>query len=373
MSKAKVGDQQKIFLMRPSVGEEELELVTKVIESKWVTDGPNVSEFEQAVAEYVGAKHGISATSATTALELCLRALGVGPGDEVIVPDFTHPATAFCVMAVGAEPVLVDVDLETCNTTAELIEAAVTERTKAAIPVSMFGIPLVIGPINELGRKHGIAIIDDAACTLGSSLNGKPVGGLTDMTVFSFHPRKLFTMGEGGVITTDNDRWAEEINSIKRFGVKSVDGEAKFAQYGTNYRLSGILAAVGLGQMRKVGGIVEDRRAKAAYYDRLLSDVPGISRPKVSPQAKQNYQTYVVYIHEEGRRDGVLKELRQTGIEVQLGTYALHLQPVFAATKRAGELRNSAALYRNLLSLPLHHELSRSDQDRVVRELKNLL
>ncbi|MGA9348259.1 MAG: DegT/DnrJ/EryC1/StrS family aminotransferase [Anaerolineae bacterium] len=365
--------QNKIFLMRPSVGDEEIELVRQVVESKWLTDGPTVKEFEQAVAVQVGAKHAISATSAAIALELCLRALGVGLGDEVIVPDFTHPATALCVMAVGAEPVLVDVDLKTCNTTAELIEAAITNRTKAAIPVSIFGNPLDIEPINALRDKYGITIIEDAACSLGSALNGKPIGSLTDMTVFSFHPRKIFSMGEGGVITTDNDEWAAEMNSIKRFGVKKVDGEAKFVQWGTNYRLSGILAAVGLGQVRKVDRIVEDRRTKAEYYNQLLANVPGVSLPKVLQGAKHNYQTYVIYLQQDGARDRLLKELRFRGIEVQIGTFALHLQPFFTESRRVGSLENSASLYQHLLSLPLHHELTQEDQERVVQELRAAL
>lgn len=368
-----MAQQNRIFLMRPSVDEEEIELVRQVVESKWLTDGPIVKEFEQAVADYVGAEHAVSATSAMTALELCLRALGVGSGDEVIVPDFTHPATTLCVMAVGAEPVLVDIDMETYNTTAELIEAAVTERTKAAIPVSIFGNPLDIGPINALRDQYGIVIIEDAACSLGSALGGIPVGALTDMAVFSFHPRKVFTMGEGGVITTDNDEWSAEMNSIKRFGVKTVNGQAKFAQYGTNYRLSGILAAVGLGQVRKVDSIIEDRRTQAEYYHQLLADVPGVSLPKVVSGAKPNYQTYVIYLREDGARDRVLKELRSRGIEVQIGTFALHLQPFFAQTRRVGNLKHSASLYRQLLSLPLHHELTRQDQERVVQELRAAL
>ncbi len=361
--------ERRIHLMRPTVGGEELELIREVIESRTLTDGPFVRAFERELGSYVGSKHAVSCTSATTALELALRSIGVGPGDEVIVPDFTHPATALAVLTLGAEPVLVDVDLASYNTTADHLAAAITPRTKAAIPVSIFGNPLDMDRINAVRDRSGVRMIEDAACTLGARLGGKPVGSLTDLTVFSFHPRKLFSTGEGGMVTTDDDGWAATMNSTKRFGVLDVDGESKFAQYGTNYRLSAILAAVGLAQVRKIEAVVADRRQQAARYDRLLDGVPGLLRPTVLPNAVHNYQTYAVYLSEPGLRDRVLRRMRSAGIEVQIGTYALHRQPFFGSTRRVGDLSNSALLYERVLSLPLHHELTPSDQEQVVQSL----
>lgn len=366
-------NKKKIFLARPNVGEQELELVRQVLDSKHLVEGPMTREFERTVADYVGVRHGIACTSATTGLELALRVLGIRQGDEVIVPDFTHPATALVVLTVGAEPVLVDVNLDTCNVDAEKIEGAITSRTKAAIPVSLFGRPLDIDPINELRDKHGIHIIEDAACSLGSEIDGRKVGSLTDITIFSFHPRKIFATGDGGLITTDNDEWAEKINSIKRFGAATIEGKTQFVRWGTNYRLSDILGAVALGQVRRIKEIIDDRTEKARVYDELLENVNGIRIPHIEPNVKHNYQTYVVYIKKEGLRDAIIEKMKKREIEVQMGTYALHLQPFFKNTKRIGSLSNSLKLYENLLALPLNHELTYEDQKRVVEELENCL
>ncbi len=365
--------EKRIFLMRPNVGQNELELLREVIESKYLVEGPMTQEFEQLVAEYVGAKYAIACTSATTGLEMCLRAIGIGPGDEVIIPDFTHPATGLCVMAVGASPVIVDVDLKTYNTNASYISAAISERTKAAMPVSWGGQPLEIDAINELARQHDFYVIDDAACSLGTSLNGKRTGNTTDFAVFSFHPRKIFTTGDGGCITTNNDEWAEFLNSYKRFGVMKVDGKARFVRYGTNLRFSNILAAVAVGQLRRTDQIINGRIERAHIYNNLLNDVSGVRIPYVLEGARHNYQSYCIFIEESGKRDILLKEMRVQNIEVQIGTYAIHREPVFCDAKIVGDLKNSSSLADSLLTLPLHHEISEEDQIRVVITLKGLL
>jgi dTDP-4-amino-4,6-dideoxygalactose transaminase len=364
----------KIYLMRPSVGEEELTLIKEVIESKYLVEGPMTRQFEDEAKDYIGVTHAIACTSATTGLELALRAMGVGPGDEVIVPDFTHPATALTVMTVGAKPVLVDVELETRNTNAEIIREAINKRTKAVIPVSIFGHPLDMDEINHLKEKFTIGIIEDAACSLGSEYNGKKVGSLTDISVFSYHPRKVFTTGDGGLITTDNDGWRDLIVSMKTFGSgKTQDGEAGFVRWGTNYRMSNIHGAIALAQLRKADDIVTSRIEKARIYDELLSDCERVQTPEIKTYAKSNYQSYTVYLKHEGHRDNVKSEMRTKNIEVQIGTYALHTQPVFKDLKRVGSLNNSLKLFWNLLTLPLHHELRQEDQERVVSELNNSL
>ena len=364
----------KIKLMHPNVGNEELELVKEVIESGWLVEGPMVREFEKTVAEYVGVKYAIACSSATTGLELALRALGVGKGDEVIIPDFTHPATALVVMTVCAKPVLVDVNMDTRVTDAEKIEEAITDKTKAVIPVSEFGHPVDMDPINELKTKYDIHIIEDAACALGSEYKGKKVGSLADITVFSFHPRKIFTTGDGGLIMTDNDEWAELMNSMKKFGVgKLPDGKTGFIRWGTNYRMSNIHGAIALGQARRINEILNDRREKAKIYDKLLADVDGVRIPKIKSNCISNYQTYAIYLEKEGIRDEVMKEMRKMNTEVQIGTYALHTLPVFTDIKKGGNLENSYKLYRNLLTLPLHYDLTIADQERVIYELRQLL
>lgn len=363
----------KIYLSRPLVGEEELDLIRQVIESKHLVDGPMTRKFEKTVSEYVGAKHGIATTSCTTAMEVSLRAMGVGLGDEVLVPDFTHPATALVVQMVGAEPILTDVDIDSYNINADIIKAAITDKTKCIIPVSIFGNPVDMKPINELKDKGQINIVEDAACSLGSEIDGRRVGSLTDITCFSFHPRKVFAMGDGGMITTNDDNLAEIANSMKRFGVSKIDGKGRFTRYGSNYRLSDILGAVGLGQVRKIQEIVNDRIEKAKNYDKLLKDMEHVRIPIVKPNVKHNYQTYAVYIEKEGIRDEIIREMRSRGIETQIGTYALHLEPIFAKVRRCSELSNSTRLFKNLLALPLHHELTYENQVFVCENLSMVI
>ncbi|MEK7535889.1 MAG: DegT/DnrJ/EryC1/StrS family aminotransferase, partial [Patescibacteria group bacterium] len=348
---------EKIKLMQPNVGEEELKLVEQVIKSGNLVEGKMVEEFEKTVCEFTGAKYAIACTSATTGLELALRALNVGQGDEVIIPDFTHPATALVVQTVGAKPILVDVDLESYNTDALYIKKAITKNTKAIIPVSIFGNPLDMDSITEIGKENNIPVIEDAACSLGSEYKNKKVGNLADMTVFSFHPRKIFSTGDGGLITTNNKDYFELMISIKRFGAGEVDGKSTFVRWGTNYRMSDILGAVALGQVRKIGQIVEDRIQKALIYNRLLAEVEGTTIPRIENFSKSNYQTYAVFI-KNSKRDAVMREMRGKNIEVQIGTYALHLLPVFKKVAKSGDLRNSLSLSQNLLALPLHAGLT---------------
>jgi len=362
-----------IFLMRPDVGDAELELVKEVLDSKYLVEGPMVREFERLSMEYTGAKHAMACTSATTGLELALRALGVGHGDEVIVPDFTHPATALVVETVGATPVLVDVELESRNTTAELMAPAVTEKTRAAIPVSIFGHPLDMDPINELAAEKGFKVIEDAACTLGAKYKGRGVGSLTDITVFSFHPRKVFTTGDGGLITTNDDELAELIRSYKHFGAAKVDGKNRFVNWGTNSRMSNVHGAVVLGQVRRIEQIVNTRRSKAAVYDKLLEGAAGLATPKIAEWGHSNYQTYAVLLEKKGIRDQVIKAMKDRKIQTQIGTYALHVEPHFEDLRRVGDLANSTRLWEDLLALPLHYQLTDQDQQRVVRELVEVL
>ena len=362
-------ERKKIYLMRPFVGEEELEAVRKVFESKYLTEGPVTQEFEQKFAEYVGAKCGVAVTSCAIGMELALQVLGIGPGDEVIVPDFTHPATGDCVCQVGASPILVDVDLESYNITAEAIEDAITERTKCIIPVSWGGNPLDT-EIYKLGEEHNIPILEDAACSVGAMIGDKKVGSLADMSVFSFHPRKVMTTGEGGMLTTDSDEFAEKAQSLKKFG---VNREGRFVYHGTNYKMSNIVAAIGLEQLKKLDKILEDRIEKAKRYTELLEGLDHIRPPTVKPNVRHTFQSYCIYVEREGWRDKLRQDLLKKGIETQIGTYALHLEPSYADVKRSGDLKNSEKLYKNLLTLPLHHELTYEDQEYITKSISEFI
>jgi len=360
--------EEKISLMRPLVGEEEISAIKEVLDSGFLTEGPKVAEFEKAFASYVGAKHAIATTSCTTALELALRAAGIGPGDEVIVPDFTYPATADVVYLVGAEPILVDVDLKTYNITPEAIKSAFTKRTKAVMPVSLFGQPLS-EDVYTTARELGLLIIEDAACSAGAVINGKKVGSIADFTCFSFHPRKVITTGEGGMLTTNNDEWGEKVRSLKKFGLKAGDKGMEFFYIGTNYKMSDILGAIGLVQLRKIEKIIEERRAKAEYYTTLIkkSDLEEyIAPPQELPEARHTFQTYACYVKIEGARDKLRQFLAEHNVETQIGTFALHLQPAFKNTKKADDCKNSRLLYENLIALPLHHLLTKEQQEFII-------
>jgi len=367
--------KKKMRLIEPVVGEEELSAVKKVLESGWLTEGPVTKEFESEFARFVGSKYAIATNNCTTALELCLRILGIRPGDEVIVPDFTHPATADVVGLVGASPVLVDVDLYSYNIDFKEVEKAVTERTKCMIPVSWGGNPLNPKLLHEFKEKYDLFIVEDAACSPGAEYDGIKTGRMSDLTCFSFHPRKIITTGEGGMITTDNEEYAEKAASLKRFGAK-VWGDRSalmFVYVGTNYKLSDVLGAIGLAQLGKINEIINKRIGLAHNYNELLSDIDFIRPPTEESKVKHVFQTYAPYIELDGVRDRMIEDLKAKGIETQIGTYALHLHPAFTQARRIGELERSSKLYENLLALPMYHSMTMEDQECVVTEVTNLL
>ncbi len=366
--------EKTIKLIEPVVGKEELALIEEVLESGYMTEGPKTREFESKFAEYVGAKHGIATTSCTTAMELSLRVLEIGKGDEVIVPDFTYPATADVARFVGATPVLVDVSPESYNVHAEHIEGAITSQTKCVMPVSLFGNPIDIGPIEKLQEEHGFFIVEDAACSAGARRGERRTGSMVDMTSFSFHPRKVITTGEGGMVTTSSDEFADLSRSIKMFGMTAVPGGLpSFTRPGTNYKLSDILGAIGVVQLGKIDEIVSRRRELASNYDRLLQDVEGVIPPQVDDGVRHVYQTYAVRITVDGARDRLLNDLRERNIQTQIGTYSLHVQPSFSDVRRIGSLETSKMLFENLLALPMSHYMTDEDQETVASTLGELL
>jgi perosamine synthetase len=362
--------RKKIKLIEPVIGKEEIANVNSVLRSGWLTEGPKVAEFEERIKKYLGMNYAIAATSCTTAIELALRALKIGPRDEVVVPDFTHPATGNMVRWIGATPVLVDVDLFSYNVDPEEVEKAVTKNTRCILPVSWGGNPLDNKPLNETKEKHNLSIVEDAACSLGAEYDGKKTGTVADITCLSFHPRKIITTGEGGMAVTNDPDYAEHISHLKKFGMEMADGEIKFTGVGTNYKLSDVLAAIGLAQMDKIDAIIKRRIELAKYYTDLLAKVDSVRPPEKKKSAKHTYQTYAIYIEKDGIRDKIIEDLRKKDIETQIGTYALHLQPSYKRAKKVGKLERAEKLYRNLLALPMCHSMTKADQEYVVSELK---
>jgi perosamine synthetase len=367
-----VDAEPRIRLARPFTDEAEVDGVRGVLATGTLTQGPKVAEFEALIAERLGVPHAFAVTSATTALHLSLVALGIGPGDEVLVPDFTFPATANVVVQQGAIPVLVEIDLETFGVNAADLERKVSARTRAVMPVHAFGLSADMGPVMEIADRHGLAVVEDAACALGATYRGRPCGSIGTLGCFSFHPRKSITTGEGGMIITSDDALAARISLLRSHGGIREHGRFTFEAAGFNYRLSDILAAVGVAQVAKLDQLLAARRRAAGWYDRALAGAPGLRLPADAEWGEHTYQSYVVLLDAAVDRDSVIEELRREGIESTLGTYALHAQPYFSRSlhMRPGDLPNSFQAFSSSVALPLHAGLGRADVDYVAERLR---
>jgi perosamine synthetase len=356
VSKPEAGADAVVRLARPDVGEEELAQIREVLESGQLTMGPKVLELEELLAGATGTEHAVAVSSGTAALHLAALALGLGPGDEVLVPAYTFPATANVVALVGATPVLVDVDPVTMNMDAADAARRVTQRTKAVLAVHLFGRPARLEELPEL------PVIEDAAGALGASRGGRPCGSLGTLACFSFHPRKIVTTGEGGAVTTNDDGTAERVRSLRHHGWSPSNGYADMPAPGYNYRLSDILCAVGIPQLRRLDELHAAYERVAAGYAERLSGLD-VTLPAVDPGDRHGLQAYVIQVD---RRDDVLEALRAQGIQCQIGTYALHR---LGAYRAQGSFPGADAAFERALALPLHARLSGSDLDRVAEAL----
>ncbi|WP_296369903.1 DegT/DnrJ/EryC1/StrS aminotransferase family protein [Pseudonocardia sp.] len=362
--------------MKPTLGEEEAQAVAEAVRSGWVAQGPRVAEFEKAFAASVGADHGVATSNCTTALHLCLYVLGVGPGDEVIVPSFSFIATANAVRYCGATPVFADVSAETGNLTPETVAAVRTDATKAVLAVHQGGVPADIPALKaSLG---GLPLVEDAACAAGSTLNGAPTGQGALMAAWSFHPRKLLTTGEGGMITTDDEELAARMRRLREHGmsVSAADrhaaaGKAIVESYGEtafNYRMTDIQAAMGLVQLGRLPGIVARRREIAARYQELLAPM-GLRTVRDPEGATSNFQSFWVELPDAAPPVGdVLAALAEAGVSARRGIMAAHTEPAYAGHPHA-PLPVTEHLTTRTLILPVHHELTEAEQDTVVAAL----
>jgi dTDP-4-amino-4,6-dideoxygalactose transaminase len=359
VSKARAG-RGLIRLAWPDVGPEEVQAIAEVFESGRLTMGPKLAGFEAELARICGREHAVGVANGTAALHLAVLALGVGEGDEVIVPAYTFPATANVVVLSGARPVLVDVDPKTMNLDLGKVYDAVTPRTKAVIAVHLFGRPLDWEELQN-AVPPDVHLIEDAAGALGARWRGMPCGGLGELGCLSFHPRKIVTTGEGGAVLADNEELASRLRSLRHHGQAS---EGEFVEPGFNYRLSELHAAVGLTQLRRLKELLAARVRVAAGYTERLSDA--VETPSAEEGDVHGWQAYVVQLD---RRDDALAALREAGIEAQIGTYALHRQPPY---RDQGDFQGADSAFERALALPFHSRLTETDLDRVSEVLASL-
>jgi dTDP-4-amino-4,6-dideoxygalactose transaminase len=382
-----------IPITKPFFGEAELRAVQLPLESGWVVQGPHVAEFERRIGEYTGSRHAVATSSCTTALHIAFAALGVKPGDEVIVPAFTWVSTANAAEYLGARPVFCDVDLATYNVLPAAVEAAVTERTVGIVPVHLFGLPADLDPILSVAHDRSLWVVEDAACSLGGWYRGRHTGTIGNVGCFSFHPRKSITTGEGGALTTHDDDVAELARSLRDHGATRSDHErhatsgsfllSEYPHLGFNFRLTDIQAAVGVAQMDRLQDILAARSAAAARYDELLADIEWLRRPAVPSDCRHGYQAYVTLFAPEepdptnidrlhDHRNAIMTALERQGIATRQGTHAAALQSYYVEKYgiRPHEFPNAWAADRLSLALPLYPQLTAGEQETVVDALR---
>jgi perosamine synthetase len=368
----------QIAFSRPYLGEEELQAVAAVLRSGWIVGGSRLAAFENRFAELCGAAEAVGVSSWTTGGFLVLHSLGVGQGDEVIVPSLTFIASVNVVRHAGATPVFADVDPATYNIDPADVARKITKRTRAILPVDQVGLPCDIDAINEIAARYGISVIDDAACAFGSRNRNRPVGSLAEVTIFSLHARKVVTTGEGGMIVTNDRALAERLRRLRHQGMSLSDfarhnaSPTMFEEYpeiGYNFRITDIQAAIGLAQLDRLNDLLARRRAVAERYQRALARHPVLIPPYVPAGLSPNWQSYQIAIGPRSplTRNEIMDRLHAIGIPTRRGVMASHLEPPYRALR--AELPNTEQLAATTLQLPMHPALTLAQQDRVLAAL----
>lgn len=374
--------KKNIPVAKPYFTRDEEREVIAALRSGWVVQGPKVESFENEIAKYVGAKYAVATSSCTTALHLALLLLGVGPGDEVIVPSFTFIATANSVLYTGATPVFADVIKDTYNLDPEDVKRKITKRTRVIMPVHQAGLAASMQEIIQIAKKLNIFIVEDAACALGSRIDGKHVGVFGEIGCFSFHPRKSITTAEGGMLVTNNEEFAKRARILRAHGMSVSDRERHesksfisetYTTLGYNYRMSDIHAAIGLAQFRKIDFILKKRIALANRYTQYLSDIPYIIPPCIPQGYMHTFQSYVIRLSEKSpvSRETFMAGLLQNGISTRIGIKACHLESLYQKEK-ATTLINTELLAKTIITLPLYVAMTFEEQDRVIESIHEI-
>ena len=364
---------------RQWVDDDDVAAVVEVLRSAWLTTGPTVDAFEQALAEVVGAPYAVAVSNGTAALHTAMYALGIGPGDEVIVPTMTFAASANCVVYQGGTPIFADVEPTTLLLDAAAVETHITPRTRAIVAVDYAGQPCAYDALRAIAARHHLALVDDACHAIGGSYRGHPVGTLADLNTFSFHPVKHITTGEGGAITTHDAELARRMRLFRNHGITSDHRQRaqtgsvfyEMIDLGYNYRITDVQCALGVSQLRKLTTFVTQRQTLAAYYTAALADIPGITPLAVRPDVVHAYHLYVVQLDLDQLRvgrDGICAALRAEGIGVNVHYIPVHLHPFYRQrfATAPGLCPVAEAAYERLVTLPVFAQMTLADADDVV-------
>jgi dTDP-4-amino-4,6-dideoxygalactose transaminase len=367
-----------IPLMRPYFDKDEIVEVQKVLKSGWVSQGPKTKEFEENVSKYLSAKYTIAVTNCTCALHLALLCLGIKKGDEVLVADYTYPATGHSVVYCGAKPIFVDINPKTYNICPDEIRKKITNKTKAIIPVHTFGQPAEMDKICEIAKENDLKVVEDGACAFGAKYKGRFAGMFGDVGCYSFHARKGITTGEGGMIVTKDKMLADHIRRLSVFGIITAWNREninefivpKFVEIGYNYKMSDITAAIGVAQLKKIKKIILRKIKLAKYWNEKLDDIRLINPPWSSSDVFHVYQSYVALVDRKINRNRLIELLKKKGIQTQIGTYASHIQPVYQSYDRCP---TSLDIFNRAIALPMFYTLKEEDIDMMVKELEKAL
>lgn len=374
-----------IPVAKPFFGVEEEQALVAALRSGWVSQGPKVAEFEKRFAEYVGAQHAVAVSSCTTALHLAMIAAGIGAGDEVICPSLSFIATANCIRYVGATPIFVDIDPLTYNLDPKRVEEAIGPKTRAILAVHQIGLPAALNELNEIAKRRGLILLEDAACAIGSEYNGQKIGRPHSlMACFSFHPRKILSTGEGGMITTNDAEIATRLRRLRQHGMSVSDlarhSSSKvvvetYDEVGYNFRMTDLQAAVGLEQLNRLDAMLERRRYLAKRYTEKLSGLDCLLTPVQPAGYLHNFQSYMLRLL-PGRtppRDDIMQYMLNQGISTRRGIMAGHAEPPYAGGNWSKVLPETEKATSETLILPLYHLMTEDEQDWVVQSLKETL